>query len=442
MGMSPINISLLGAGIVGGGVWRVITEAEDVAAKVGAEISIRHVLIKDMAELEHDDVGLDRALVTTDPDVALGDPEVDIVVEVMGGVHPALDFILRAIADGKHVVTANKELMANHGSEILDAADAKGVDVRFEASVGGGIPIIHPLKESLAANRITRVMGIVNGTTNYVLSKMTDEWCSLDEALEEAKMLGYAEADPSADLSGRDAAAKATVLASIAFNTRMTSEEVFTEGIYDVTADDIAYAAEVGYVIKLIALAQEINGDLDVRVHPMMIPMSHPLAPVGGNYNAIFVEGDAVGEVMFFGQGAGRMPTASSVVGDVYDIARDIRHGCTGRLGCTCFREHNIRPIGEVHSMFYIRMTCADRPGVLARIADAFGKHEVSLSSVIQKQSTGSAAELIFLTHETKEQDLRDSLGTIAELDVVTNVDSVIRVEPPAPLEILPEVEY
>lgn len=430
MAGDSINISLLGAGTVGGGVWCIITEAEDIAKKVGAEISIRHVLIKDMAELEKDDVGLDRALVTTDPDVALGDPEVDIVVELIGGIHPALDFILRAIDAGKHIVTANKELMADHGAEVLDAAEAKGVDVRFEASVGGGIPIIHPLKESLEANHITRVMGIVNGTTNYVLSQMTDEWCSLEEALEEAKELGYSEADPTADMSGRDAAAKATILASIAFNTRMTSEEVYFEGIYDVTADDIAYAAETGYVIKLIALAQEVNGDLDVRVHPMMIPMTHPLAPVGGNYNAIFVEGDAVGEVMFFGQGAGRMPTASSVVGDIYDVARDIVNGCPGRLGCTCFREHKIRPIGEVHSAFYIRMTAADKPGVLAKIADAFGKHQVSLASVIQKESTGAAAELIFVTHETREKNLRDALGIISELDVIRQVDSVIRVAP------------
>ncbi|RJQ56341.1 MAG: homoserine dehydrogenase [Actinobacteria bacterium] len=429
MDRRTVNISLLGAGTVGGGVWRVITEAEDVSNKIGAELSIRHVLVKDLAELADDDVGLDPALVTDDPQVALADPEVDVVVELIGGVHPALEFILRAIGDGKHVVTANKELMANHGAEILDAAEAKGVDVRFEASVGGGIPIIHPLKESLAANRIKRVMGIVNGTTNYVLSKMTDEWCSFDEALEEAKALGYAEADPSADLSGRDAAAKITILASIAFNTRMKGEEVFSEGIYNITADDIAYAAEVGYVIKLIALAQEVDGDLDVRVHPMMIPSTHPLAPVSGNYNAIFVQGDAVGDVMFFGQGAGRMPTASSVVGDIYDIARNIRHGCPGRLGCTCFREHRIRPIGEVASEFYLRLTAADRPGVLARVADAFGRHEVSLSSVIQKQSTGTAAELIFLTHPTKESDLRGALAEIGDLEVVSRVENVIRVE-------------
>ncbi len=424
-----INVSLLGAGTIGGGVWAVITQAEDVAKKVGAEVSIRHVLIKDMAELEHDDVGLDRALVTTDPDVALSDPDVDIVVELIGGVHPALDFILRAIGDGKHVVTANKELMANHGAEILDLAESKGVDVRFEASVGGGIPIIHPLKESLAANKFKRVMGIVNGTTNYILSRMTEEWCSFEEALEEAKELGYAEADPTADLSGSDAAAKITVLASIAFNTRMTGDEVFSEGIYEITTDDIAYAAEVGYVIKLIALAKEVDGDLDVRVHPMMIPATHPLAPVSGNFNAIFVEGEPVGEVMFYGQGAGRMPTASSVVGDVYDIARDIEQGCTGRLGCTCFKTHRIRPIGDVISSFYLRLRAKDRPGVLAKIADAFGRHNVSLSSVIQRESPRAAAELIFLTHPTREAALRDSLTEISTLDVVEKVENVIRVE-------------
>lgn len=429
MAKSPVNISLLGAGTVGGGVWKILTQAEDVAAKIGAEVSIHHVLIKDMAELEHDDVGLDRALVTTDPDVALNDPNVDIVVEVIGGMHPALDFLMRAIDDGKHVVTANKELMATHGQQILEAAEAKGVAVRFEASVGGGIPIIHPLKESLAGNHITRVMGIVNGTTNYVLSKMTDEWCSLDEALEEAKAFGYAEADPSADLSGRDAAAKLAILSSIAFNSRVTVDEVFAEGIYDISADDIAYAAEIGYVIKLIALGQEVNGDLDVRVHPMMIPMTHPLAAVGGAYNAIHVAGDAVGEVMFFGEGAGRMPTASSVVGDIFDIVRDIQYGSTARLGCTCFKKHNIRPIGEIASCFYLRLTATDRPGVLAKIATAFGENDVSIASVIQKQSTGAAAELMFVTHPTREQDLRDALAVIAELDVVGNIANVIRAE-------------
>ncbi len=314
-------------------------------------------------------------------------------------------------------------------SKVDVKTDAKGeATAKFTPPTGGVFKIAGEATDS-AGNKIKRIMGIVNGTTNYILSKMTDEWCSFDEALDEAKALGYAEADSSADLSGRDAAAKITILASIAFNTRMTGQEVFSEGIYDITADDIAYAAEVGYVIKLIALAQEIDGQLDVRVHPMMIPITHPLAPVNGNYNAIFVEGDAVGEVMFFGQGAGRMPTASSVVGDIYDIARDIEHGCTGRLGCTCFRKHRITSIDDVVSSFYLRLTATDRPGVLAKIADAFGRHDVSISSVIQKESAGAAAELIFLTHPTREAGFRAALETISDLDVVSKVENVIRVE-------------
>lgn len=425
-----INIGLLGLGTVGSGVYRILTRHhDDFRLKVGADLNIKAILEKDVSKA--DAVGADRSLVTNDASSIIDDPDIDIMVEVLGGVEPAKTFILQAIESGKHIVTANKELLAGYGKDIFEAADAKGVDVYFEASVGGGIPIIHPLKECLASNKIIKVMGIVNGTTNYVLTRMAEEGCLFKEALEEAQAKGYAERDPSADIEGRDAAAKIAILASIAFNSRVTSPDVYMEGISRVTPEDIMYAGEMGYVIKLIALAKEEKDGLDVRVHPAMIPRDHPLASVRGVYNAIFVEGDAVGEVMFFGPGAGSMPAASAVVGDILDVARNLQYGRSGKVGCTCFETKKIKKIEEINSGYYLLMNVVDRPGVLAKIAKAFGDNDVSLASVIQKGPRGANAELVFVTHLTREKNLRVALKVIEGLDVVNEVCNVIRVEGP-----------
>ncbi|MDI6892727.1 MAG: homoserine dehydrogenase [Actinomycetota bacterium] len=425
-----INIGLLGLGTVGSGVYKILTRHhDDFALKVGANLNIKAILERDITKA--DAVGADRSLITNDASSIIDDPDIDIVVEVLGGIEPARTFILKAIESGKHIVTANKELLASYGKDIFEAADAKGVDVYFEASVGGGIPIIHPLKECLASNKIIKVMGIVNGTTNYVLTRMAEEGCLFKEALEEAQAKGYAERDPSADIEGRDAAAKIAILASIAFNSRVTSPDVYMEGISRVTPEDIMYAGEMGYVIKLIALAKEEKDGLDVRVHPAMIPRDHPLASVRGVYNAIFVEGDAVGEVMFFGPGAGSMPAASAVVGDILDVARNLQYGRSGKVGCTCFETKKIKKIEEINSGYYLLMNVVDRPGVLAKIAKAFGDNDVSLASVIQKGPRGANAELVFVTHLTREKNLRVALKAIEGLDVVNEVCNVIRVEGP-----------
>ncbi len=424
-----INIGLLGLGTVGSGVFEVLTtHRENFQSKVGAELKIKAILEKDVSKVEA--LGA-MNLLAKDVSLILNDPQIDIVVEVIGGIEPAKSFILQAIHKGKQVVTANKELLANYGEEILEAADGCGVDVYFEASVGGGIPIIRPLKECLAGNKILKVMGVVNGTTNFILTKMAEEGLLFKQALKEAQRRGYAERDSSVDVEGHDAAAKIAILASIAFNSRVVASEVFTEGISKVSLSDIAYAQEIGYTIKLIALAKEENGELDVRVHPTMIPLSHPLAAVKGVYNAIFVEGDAVGEVMFFGQGAGSMPAASAVVGDIIDAARNVQYGRSGMIRCTCFESKKIRSIDDIETSYYLLMNVVDKPGVLAKIAKAFGDNDVSLASVIQKGPRGPNAELMFITHRVREKNLRASLSEITELDVVNEICNVIRVEGP-----------
>lgn len=423
-----VNIALLGLGTVGSGVYKVLqSHQRDFRLKVGSELNLKAILVKDVKKKRVAKV--DKNLFTDDFSLILKDPEIDIVVEVMGGIEPAKTYILKAIERGKAVVTANKELMSNYGQEILEAAEARGVDVFFEASVGGGIPIIRPLKECLAGNKISKVMGIVNGTTNFILTRMSEENLPFEEALREAQERGYAESDPSADIEGDDATAKIAILASIAFNSRVTASQVYTEGISKITPKDLAYASELGYVVKLLALAKETNGELDVRVHPTMIPASHPLAAVRGVYNAIFVEGDAVGEVMFFGQGAGSLPAASAVVGDIIDASRNLKTGRSGRIGCTCFEEKKMKGIDEIKTSYYILMDALDKPGVLAKIAKAFGGSDVSLASVIQKGPRGETAELMFITHLTQEKNLRGALDKISQLEVVREVYNVVRVE-------------
>jgi len=422
-----VNIGLLGLGTVGRGVFQLLDrDNAEITERLGATLQIRRVLVQDAGKERG--VKIPPDLLTTDYRTVLDDPEIDIVVEVIGGVGVARQLVLEAIKRGKSVVTANKELMAHHGREVMEAAKEQNVDIFFEASVGGGIPIIRPLKDSLIGNYVKQVMGIVNGTTNFILSKM-EAGMGYETALTEAQELGYAERDPSSDVEGKDAAAKIAILASIAFNSRVTADDVYAEGITSITSQDIMYARELGYAIKLLALAKIEEDRLDVRVHPTMIPLDHPLATVKDAYNAIFVEGDAVGNLMFFGQGAGSLPTASAVVADVFAAAENRISGRSGRSSCTCFKDYDIKSIDDVVCGYYLLIECVDRPGVLAQITHVFGDNQVSLGSIIQKSVTDGVAEVVFMTHKVSEGNLRTAISGIGALKSVSEIRNVIRVE-------------
>jgi homoserine dehydrogenase len=372
------------------------------------------------------DLPLPARCFTDDPAAVVEDPDVDIVVEVIGGIEPARRLIVEALMGGKPVVTANKELIATHGRELFETAEGAGVDILFEASVGGGIPLMRPLRESLAGDRIRRVMGIVNGTTNYILTAMTDGGASFGDALAAAQQLGFAEADPTADVEGFDAAAKAAIIASIAFGARVVVDDVYREGITGITADDIASARDLGYVEKLLAIAEDFDGEVAVRVHPAMVPEHHPLASVRDSFNAVFIEGDAVGELMLYGRGAGGMPTASAVLGDLVDAAKNLVEGRKGAtIGTMAARP--IRAIEDVESQFYLQMEVADRPGVLHAITGEFGSRQVSVRSMRQR-GIGDDARLFFVTHKAREADLRDAVDAARELEPVHRIGSVMRV--------------
>ena len=372
-------------------------------------------------------LGLGDEVIAASMDEILSE-DIDVVIELIGGIEPAKTYILQALRHGKGVVSANKDLIASHGREIFDTAAEHGVDFYFEASVGGGIPIVFPLKQSLAGNRIKEVIGILNGTTNYILTRCHGGH-PYEEVLREAQALGYAEADPTSDVEGFDAARKIAILASIAFNSRVTFEEVYVEGITRITPLDIKYGRELGYDIKLLAIAKEEEDGILVRVHPAFIPHNHPLAAVGGVYNAVFVRGDAVDDLMFYGRGAGQMPTASAVVGDMMEIVRNIERNDTGRISCTCYGEKRVIPTSSQRAKFYIRMLAKDRPGVLAGIAGVMGNHEVSLATVLQKDTNNGFAHLVFITHEVKESNLRDALTVLNGMSIVGAVENVIRLE-------------
>ncbi|MDO8964144.1 MAG: homoserine dehydrogenase [Coriobacteriia bacterium] len=427
--MRTIRVGLIGLGTVGSGVMEIFRDhREDFARRAGVDIELAR--FADRATERFEQLGLPADACTTDAAEVIADPSLDIVIELIGGTGVAKTVVLDALRAGKSVVTANKALMASSGQEVMDAAAAAGVDISFEAAVGGGIPIIGPLKHSLVSNEIVSVMGIVNGTTNYMLTRMASDGLDYATALAEAQAKGFAEADPTADVDGHDAAAKIAILASIAFNSRVTVDKVPVEGIRPITPIDIAYAAEMGYAIKLMAIANRTGGGIDIRVHPTMIPTSHPLAGVNGVYNAIYVTGDAVGETMFFGEGAGSLPAASAVVGDVIETARHISSGCLGLVGCTCNEQLEVRDIAELETGYFIRFAVADRPGVLAAVASKFGEHGVSIASVIQKRVCESGdAEIVYVTHLAAEGSVRAALAEIAALDVVTEVAAVIRVE-------------
>lgn len=427
--MRTVKVGLIGLGTVGSGVAEIFARhATDFRRRAGVDIEITRCADRDPARAAALGIPADRF--TTDAADIINDPDIDIIVELIGGTGVARDVVLDSLRAGKSVVTANKALMASHGQEVMETAEEHGVDIMFEASVGGGIPIIGPLKHSLVSNEVQSVLGIVNGTTNYMLTRMAEDGLDYGTALAEAQAKGFAEADPTADVDGLDAAAKIAILASIAFNSRVVSAQVPVEGIRAITPEDIAYAEEMGYTIKLIAIARRVNGSVDARVHPTMIRADHPLAKVNGVYNAIYVIGDAVGETMFFGEGAGSLPAASAVVGDVIEVARHISSGCLGLVGCTCNEDLPVRDIGELTTEYYVRLLVSDEPGVLARVAGLFGDNGVSLASVIQKRTDESgAAEIVWVTHRAAERDVQSALASIRALDAVQAIGSVIRVE-------------
>lgn len=425
MNTKKIKVALLGVGTVGTGVYKLIQRRADVMVRtIGAEMEVSKILVHNLNKQRE---GIDASLLTDNWQEIVNDPEIQIVVEVMGGIEPARTMILEALHAGKHVVTANKDLLAAHGKELLDAAEEKHCDLLFEAAVAGGIPIIRPLKQCLAGNEINEVIGIVNGTTNYILTKMFEENMSFEEALAKATELGYAEADPTADVEGLDAGRKVAIMASIAFHSRVIFGDVYTEGITKITSDDIAYAKEFDSVIKLLGVAHNTEGGIEVGVYPMLLNKEHPLASVRDSFNAVFVHGDAVDDAMFYGRGAGELPTASAVMGDIIDVARNIAYGCNGRISCTCYRETPIKKFDEVENKFFLRMQVKNQPGVLASIATVFGSHGVSIARVVQKHIKGEQAELVIVTDKVREDYLKNALEQLRDIENIFEISSVIR---------------
>ncbi len=422
--MKTLRIGLLGCGTVGTGVVRLLEEhADQIAARLGARLELGPVAVRNPDRPRE----VDLPVVTDDPRKVVGDPDVDIVVEVMGGLDPARALVTQAMENGKSVVTANKTLIAAAGAELTRVARAQGVRLEYEAAVAGGVPIIKPMRESLAGDRVRKVLGILNGTTNYILTRMADEGTAFADALAEAQRQGYAEADPSADVTGADAAAKAAILASIAFDAEVTAADVYTEGITRVTPTDIAHARRMGYVIKLLGIAEAVEGEVSVRVHPALVPADHPLANVRDVYNAVLVTGEAAGRLMFYGRGAGAMPSASAVVGDVVTVARALLAGERLPAAAPPSRR-TLRPFSAVGVQCYVLLDVADEPGVLAAVAAAFGEHRVSIRSVWQ-EGEGDTAQLLLITHAALEGDVQRTLDALRALPAVRAVASVLRVE-------------
>lgn len=423
-----IVIGILGSGTVGSGVIEVLKKnISDIEQRVGRSISIKSVLVRDLTKKRDH---LEGIQLTNKVEDILDDPEIKIVVELMGGLHPSLEYMLMAMEAGKHVITANKDVVAQFGEQLFATAEQHKVEFRFEASVGGGIPIITPLKQCLTANKISLIMGIVNGTTNYMLTKMTEDGSDYEEVLQEAQAKGYAEANPAADVEGFDAARKAAILGSIGFNTRIRLDDVSVEGINNIKAADIAYAKELGYVVKLLAVAKDYGDKgVNVRVHPVFLPSSHPLAMVNDVFNAIFIRGNAIGDAMFYGRGAGALPTASAVVADIIAVARNLVIGNTATVGCTCYNNRPICPLEETEASYYIRLQVDDEPGVLGAIATAFGNCDVSLKSVIQTRMVNIHAEIVAVTHVVKHKKVEAARELLEALPVVDKICNIIRVD-------------
>jgi len=420
-----LRVALLGCGVVGSQVARLLREqADDLAVRTGARIEVAGIAVR---RLSHPRPGIDQALLTTDAMGLATRPDVDIVIEVIGGIEPARSLLLAAMEAGKSVVTANKALLAEHGEQIHAASRAYGADLYYEASVAGAIPLLRPLRESLAGDTVHRVLGIVNGTTNFILDRMDTSGADFGESLEEAQALGYAEPDPTADVEGFDAAAKAAILAGLAFHTRVTAADVHREGITEVTAADIASAKTLRRTVKLLAICERSDSGVSVRVHPAMIPRSHPLAAVGGAYNAVFVEAQSAGQLMLYGAGAGGTPTASAVLGDVVAVARNRLAGTRGPELST-YAELPVLPMGDTLTRYHVSLDVDDRPGVLAPVAEAFARHDVSIQAVRQT-SRGDEALLVIVTHEARDADLAATILELTALPVVRAVASVMRVE-------------
>ncbi|HVE94634.1 MAG TPA: homoserine dehydrogenase [Acidimicrobiales bacterium] len=424
MADAPIRVGFLGCGNVGGALIGLLArEGDAIARRTGVRLVVTRVLVRDPDKPRPEE--LDATLLTTEPTDVVAAEDVDVVVEMMGAVDPAFALLRQALAAGKPVVTANKELIAERGPELFAAASAAGRDLLFEAAVGGGIPLIRPLRESLAGEPLRRVMGIVNGTTNFVLTRMTEDGASYEAALADAQALGYAEPDPTADVGGHDAAAKAAIIASIAFGVAVPVGSVYREGIESVTATDIAFATRLGYVVKLLAVAELVDGQVAVRVHPAMVPITHPLAAVRDSFNAVFIEGEAVGELMLYGRGAGGLPTSSALLGDLLDAGHNLRAGGAGRSPVLAAAE--IRPVAELESQYYLALDVLDRPGVLATVASVFGTHRISISSM-EQHGLGDNARLVFITHTAREREIQATLEELRSLDAVRQIGGMLRV--------------
>ncbi len=427
MERKTVKVGFLGMGTVGSGTLRILEmNREQVAVKAGSEIEVKKILVRNPEKQRDVDVSLE--LLTTDPAEVLQDPEIDLVIEVMGGTEEARRYIEEALKQKKYVITANKDLMAAAGSELLLQARECRRNIYYEASVGGGIPLIRPLKHSLGANKIIRIMGIINGTTNYILTRMSLYNMDFEGALAEAQEKGFAEQDPSSDLEGRDAAYKLSILAGLAFNSRIHIGDVYTEGISGISKRDIFYASELGFAVKLLAIGEELPGGLALRVHPTLIPRTHPLAAVHNENNALYVVGNAVGEVMFYGLGAGAMPTGSSVVADLIDAARNINYGIEDGIMEIDFQDKAVVPVEELLSSFYLRLQAEDQPGVFAALATAFGEDKVSLDMIIQKRSTEGVAEIVLVTHAVEERFFYRALDRIKAFPTTRKINSVFRV--------------
>lgn len=426
--MKNVKIAILGLGNVGSGVWKILnTNKEEITQRSGHNIEVKKILVRDINKDRNLDVP--KGVLTDDFSEILNDDSIEIVVELIGGTQVAKDYILRSIRKKKHIVTANKELISTMGDELFKAANEEGVMLYYEASVAGGVPIIHGINESLTANKIEEVIGIINGTTNYILTKMTVEGMDFETALKEAQEKGYAEADPTSDVDAYDAVYKLAILASLSFGTKVQVSSIYREGIKKIHPMDIEYAKELGYAIKLLSIAKEKDDVLELRVHPTMIPDNHPLANVNDSYNAILIKGNAVGNLMLYGRGAGDLPTGSAVVADIISILRsnidsNYLNGFTGESYVK-----DVKSMKETQSQYYIRMMVKDVPGVLGEITTIFGTNNVSMSSVIQKEESYDAVPIVFITHRTLEGNINKSIESIKKLSCVSGIESIIRVE-------------
>lgn len=427
--MKPIKIGLLGLGTVGTGVVRIVEgHQEDLQRQIGCPILIEKILVKNKEKPRS--IHVDARKITENPWDIIENPEIDVVVEVMGGIEYAKEYILASLSGGKHVVTANKDLMAKHGREILAKAAENGCDVFYEASVAGGIPILRTLVEGFSSDRITKIMGIVNGTTNYILTKMSQEGASYEEVLKEAQKLGYAEVDPTSDVEGYDAGYKMTILGRLGFHANIAFSDVEVAGISNVTKEDIAYAKGLGYEMKLLGIAENQDDLVHLSVQPTMVKKSHPLASVHGVFNAVYVYGEAVGETMFYGPGAGEMPTATSIVADIVAVGRNLKLGINGQRSAIQGIDKKLKNEDQILSKYFILLHVEDKAGVLAQITQVFAEYEVSLESVLQQPNTSnSSAEIIIITHNAIKSNMNRVLGKFASLDVVHTIKSIYRVE-------------